>query len=342
MSKIILLGELMLRLSPPEHNRFLQAESFEVNYGGAEANVAAALAQLGHEVTYVTKLPANDLGDAALNNLRKCGVNCSYIVRGGNRLGVYYLENGASVRPSKVIYDRDESAFATADISEFDFDNIFKGANLLHVSGITPVLTDGTAAITMEALKKAKEYGVTISFDLNYREKLWTKHVSKKQKMLSDMMEYVDICFGNARDAAKCLGYKEENMDFLKCDYRYCVDPEHMNNVLKYYSFDYLVTTLRQNKSASRNGFSAAVCSKEGLYKGHVYDLEIVDRVGSGDALAAGFLHSILAGKGRESALEFAIAAAALKHTMPGDISFFCEAEILRLIENYEGAQVVR
>ena len=214
MAKVVTLGEIMLRLSPPGYQRFAQASDFEINYGGAEANVAASLAQFGNDAAFVSKIPANAIGDAAVATMKKLGVDCRHIVRGGKRLGIQFLENGASVRPSSVVYDRADSAITQALAEEFDFDTIFEGVDLFHVSGITPVLSDTAAELTMTALKKAKEHGVTVSFDLNYRAKLWTEDVEGKQKMLSDMMEYVDICFGNARDAAKCLGYTEEGIDF--------------------------------------------------------------------------------------------------------------------------------
>ena len=191
MAKVVTLGEIMLRLSPPGYQRFAQASDFEINYGGAEANVAASLAHFGNDAAFVSKVPANAIGDAAVATLRKLGVDCSHIVRGGNRLGIYFLENGASVRPSSVVYDRADSAITKATADEFDFDAIMEGADLFHVSGITPVLSKAAAELTMTALKKAKEHGVTVSFDLNYRAKLWTEDIEGKQKMLSEMLPKV-------------------------------------------------------------------------------------------------------------------------------------------------------
>ena len=206
MAKVVTLGEIMLRLSPPGYQRFSQANNFEINYGGAEANVAASLAQFGHHALFLSKIPENAIGDAAISTLRSLNVDCSHIARGGKRLGIYFLENGASVRPSSVVYDRADSAITRALPNEFDFDEIFKDADLFHISGITPVLSEEAKELTFAALKKAREHHVMVSFDLNYRSKLWTSGVEEKQKMLSEMMDYVDICFGNARDAAKCLG----------------------------------------------------------------------------------------------------------------------------------------
>ena len=327
----------MFRLSPPGYVRFLLASSFDVLFGGAEANVAASLAQLGHHTTFLSKIPNNSIGDAAVATLARVGVDCSHIVRGGDRLGIYFLENGASVRASSVIYDRADSAITKASADEFDFDAVFADADLFHVSGITPVLSKTAAELTMTALKKAKEHGATVSFDLNYRAKLWTEDIEGKQKMLSEMMPYVDICFGNARDAAKCLGYSEEGIDFINGDYQICVDEEHMTHVLNHYGFTHLITTLRKSISASDNGWSGAVCTADGLYHGRNYDLHIVDRVGGGDSFASGCLHGILAQMGAEKALEFGLAAAAIKHTIPGDLNFISETEVLNLM-NSDGA----
>ena len=342
MAKIVTLGEIMLRLSPPGYERFLQASSFDIQYGGAEANVAASLAQLGHHTTFLTKIPQNSIGDAAIGTLRKTGVDCSHIVRGGDRLGIYFLENGASVRPSSVIYDRADSAITKASPEEFDFDSVFENADLFHVSGITPVLSPNARDITFAALKSAKKHSVCISFDLNYRAKLWTENVEEKQQMLREMIRYADICFGNARDAAKCLGYCEKGVDFIHGDYSICVDETHMINVVKEYNLKYLITTLRDSISASDNGWSAAVCDGHTLYRGKQYKLHIVDRVGGGDSFASGFLHGIVSGMTMENSLEFAIAAAAIKHTIPGDINYITEAEILSLMNSDGNGRVQR
>lgn len=342
MAKVVTLGEIMLRLSPPGYQRFAQATDFEINYGGAEANVSASLAQFGHHSVFLSKIPENAIGDAAIGALRKLNVDCNHIARGGERLGIYFLENGASIRPSSVVYDRAGSAVTKASPEEFDFDEIFKDADLFHVSGITPVLSEEAKELTFAALKKAKEHHVTVSFDLNYRSKLWTSDIKGKQKMLSEMMEYVDICFGNARDAAKCLGYSEEGTDFIDGDYSICVDEEHMRHVLNHYHFTHLITTLRKSISASDNGWSGAVCTADDFYKGHDYMLHIVDRVGGGDSFASGFLHGILADMGAKRALEFGLAAAAIKHTIPGDLNYISESEVLAMIESDGAGRVQR
>ena len=342
MAKVVTLGEIMLRLSPPGYQRFAQADSFEINYGGAEANVAASLSQFGHHSLFLSKIPENAIGDAAISTLRSLNVDCDHIARGGKRLGIYFLENGASVRPSSVVYDRADSSVTTASVEEFDFDEIFKDAKLFHVSGITPVLSEDAKKLTFAALKKAKEHHVMVSFDLNYRAKLWTSGVKEKQQMLSEMMEYADICFGNARDAAKCLGYAEDGVDFINGDYSICTDEEHMRNVLNHYHFSYLVTTLRNSLSASDNGWSGAVCTSDDYYKGRDYMLHIVDRVGGGDSFASGFLHGILSNMGSRKSLEFGLAAAAIKHTIPGDLNYVTESEVLSMIESDGAGRVQR
>ena len=342
MAKVVTLGEIMLRLSPPGYQRFTQADSFEINYGGAEANVAASLSQFGHHSLFLSKIPENAIGDAAISTLRSLNVDCDHIARGGKRLGIYFLENGASVRPSSVVYDRADSSVTTASVEEFDFDEIFKDATLFHVSGITPVLSEDAKKLTFAALKKAKEHHVMVSFDLNYRAKLWTSGVKEKQQMLSEMMEYADICFGNARDAAKCLGYAEDGVDFINGDYSICTDEEHMRNVLNHYHFTYLVTTLRNSLSASDNGWSGAVCTSDDYYKGRDYMLHIVDRVGGGDSFASGFLHGILSNMGSRKSLEFGLAAAAIKHTIPGDLNYVTESEVLSMVESDGAGRVQR
>ena len=342
MAKVVTLGEIMLRLSPPGYQRFAQADSFEINYGGAEANVAASLSQFGHHSLFLSKIPENAIGDAAISTLRSLNVDCDHIARGGKRLGIYFLENGASVRPSSVVYDRADSSVTTASVEEFDFDEIFKDATLFHVSGITPVLSEDAKKLTFAALKKAKEHHVMVSFDLNYRAKLWTSGVKEKQQMLSEMMEYADICFGNARDAAKCLGYAEDGVDFINGDYSICTDEEHMRNVLNHYHFSHLITTLRNSISASDNGWSGAVCTSDDYYKGRDYMLHIVDRVGGGDSFASGFLHGILSDMGSRKSLEFGLASAAIKHTIPGDLNYINESEVLAMIESDGAGRVQR
>ncbi len=342
MAKIVTLGEIMLRLSPPGYERFVQASDFGVCYSGAEANVAASLAEFGHDAAFLTKVPDNAIGDAAVRSLRGLGVNCAYIPRGGSRLGIYFLENGASVRPSSVIYDRADSAITQASADEFDFDAIFEGADLFHLSGITPVLSPQAGALSLTAVKKAREHNVTVSFDLNYRSKLWTSGIPEKQRLLTEIMRFADICFGNPRDAVNCLGYSVPELDLLQCDYADVICQEQLGKMADYYQLDYIVTTQRKSISASDNGWSARLYHDGQLHTSHEYPLHIVDRVGGGDAFVAGILHGYLSKMAPVDALEFGTAAAAIKHTIPGDINYVSEAEVFQLIESKGSGRVQR
>ncbi|WP_160680898.1 sugar kinase [Clostridium sp. C8-1-8] len=342
MAKVVTLGELLLRLSPPGNGRFLQASQFDLHFGGSEANVALSLALFGHQSVFISKIPSNPIGDSGIQILKKQGVDCSKIARGGERLGIYYLENGYSVRPSRVVYDRSHSAITEAEVSEFDFDKIFDQADLFHVSGITPVLSEKAAILTMAAMKAAKKKNITVSFDLNYRLKLWTTDVKEKQKIMQSLMEYTDICFGNALDAAKCMGYSGDGIDYINSSYELSVSAEEMAKVVKNYGLKYLITSLRNSISASDNGYSAAISDGTTYYKGKEYDLHILDRVGGGDAFTAGFLHGYLTGKSMEEALEFGIAAAAIKHTLPGDINYTTVDEVEALVATGGSGRVIR
>lgn len=332
MAQILTFGEILLRLHPPGHKRLIQSDVLEAAYGGSEANVAVALANFGHNVHYVTKLPENLISYCAVSTLKKWNVDCNKIVYGGNRLGLYYLESGASVRSSSVVYDRKHSSIADAVPSDFDWECLLDGIDLFHTSGITPILGEYTGQIVLEALKTAKKKSITTSFDMNYRSKLWDKDIAEKQKMMRKLMEYVDICFGNARDAALVLGYNDRGKDFINGNYADCVSEKQMQDVRKKYNFQYLVSSLRENISASDNKYNALVVDSRGIYQGRPIMVHIVDRVGTGDAFAAGFLHGILSGKSKVDALDFAICSAAIKHTIPGDMSLSSEEEINKLL----------
>jgi 2-dehydro-3-deoxygluconokinase len=342
MAEIVTMGEIMLRLSPPGCQRFIQATSFDVNYGGSEGNIAVCLSNYGHDVAYITKLPQNAMGDCVVATLRKYGVDCSAIARGGKRLGTYFLENGSSVRPASVVYDRADSAMANAVPEDFDFETILKGVKWFHTSGITPVLNKEVAEAAKKAMMIAKKNGAIVSFDLNYRAKLWTEGVEEKQKLIADMMQYVDVCFGNARDAAMVLGYKDGDTDFINGDYAICVNEENMQKVVKKYGFKYLVSSLRESISASDNGYSAVVATEDDIYVGKKFLVHITDRVGSGDAFASGFIHGIITGKTKEEALNFAIASSAIKHTIPGDLNFATVDEVEKLAHSNGEGRVVR
>ena len=341
MAKIITFGEIMLRLSPQGNDRFVQAESFRIIPGGGEANVAISLANYGHDSYYVTKLPAHEIGQIAVNELRKFGIRTDYITRGGNRIGLYYAETGAAMRPSKVIYDRAHSAIAEADPADFDFDKIFEGATWFHWSGITPAISDKAAELTKLACEAAKRHGVTISCDLNFRKKLWTSE--KAISIMRPLMKYVDICIGNEEDAELCLGFKPDaDVEGGKTD---AAGYEGIfRQMKKEFGFKYVVSTLRESFSANHNGWKALIFDGNEFYQSKRYDIDhIVDRVGGGDAFSAGLIHGMLKNPGDQaSALEFAVAASALKHTVNGDFNMVSEAEVLSLVGGNANGRVQR
>lgn len=312
MKKIITMGEIMLRLSTPGNSRFVQSESFDACYGGGEANVAVSLSNYGHNASFVTKLPKHEIGQSAVNALRHNGVNTEYIVRGGDRVGIYYLETGSSLRPSKVIYDRAHSSMAEATIEDFDFDTIMKDADWFHWTGITPAISDSAAAIVAEACKAAKRHGVTVSVDLNFRKKLWTPE--KAQQVMRPLMQYVDVCIGNEEDAELCLGFKPE-ADINSGDTNAEGYKEVFRGMAEEFGFKYVVSTLRESFSASHNGWKAMIFNGTEFYESRRYDITpIVDRVGGGDAFSGGIIHGLLIKATQAEALEFAVAASALKH----------------------------
>ncbi|MFR9634777.1 MAG: sugar kinase, partial [Rikenellaceae bacterium] len=302
--KIVTMGEILLRLSTPGNLRFVRSNSFDVIYGGGEANVAVSCANYGHEAYFVSKLPTHEIGQSALNALRQFGVKTDYIARGGDRVGIYFLETGASMRPSKVIYDRANSAIAEATREDFDFDTIMKDAAWFHWSGITPALSAESAELTRLACEAAKRNGVTVSVDLNFRKKLWTKE--RAQEVMRPLMEYVDVCIGNEEDAELCLGFKPD-ADVEGGN----TDAEGYKGIFeqmrKEFGFKYVVSTLRESFSATHNGWKAMIYNGEEFYTSKRYDIEpIVDRVGGGDSFSGGIIHGLLTKPNQGEALEFA------------------------------------
>lgn len=328
--KAVTLGELMLRLAPDGYSRFVQVDHFEATYGGGEANVAVSLANYGIDATFVTKLPKHEIGQAAVNSLRKYGVDTTKIVRGGDRVGIYYLEKGASQRPSKVVYDRANSAFALAGKDEFDWDSIFEGVNWFHFSGITPALNKNVAELTIEACKAAKKHGVTISCDLNYRKKLRTKEEAKET--MTKLMEYVDVLIGNEDDAADVFGIHAANSDTLHGK----IDKEGYISIAEQldekFHFKKVCFTLRTSISANFNKWAGIIYDKEnGAHFSNEYDLNIVDRVGGGDSFAGGLIYALLNNYEDEKAINFAVAASALKHSIQGDYNLVSVDEVNNL-----------
>lgn len=340
MGKIITMGEIMLRLSPLGKKRFVQAQQFDVVYGGGEANVAVSLANYGHHACFVTKVPTHEIGQAAVNILRTFGVDTSYIARGGERLGIYFLEVGASMRPSKVIYDRAHSAISEASVTDFDFDSIFEGASWFHWSGITPAISDQSAIVLEEALKVAKKHGVTVSVDLNYRKKLWSKQ--KAQKTMRHLMQYVDVCIGNEEDAQDCLGFVPENTNVESGKLNIAGYQDMMKKIMKEFKFKYIASSLRESISADDNGWSAMIYDGKEFHQSKRYDIRIVDRVGGGDSFAAGLIHGLLTKKCFKEALEFGVAASALKHTIFGDFNMVSVDEVENLIKGNTSGRVQR
>ena len=340
MAKIITIGEIMLRLSSQGNSRFIQSDSFDVNYGGGEANVAVSLQNYGNEAFFVSKVPEHEIGQAAVNSLRRFGVHTRYVSRGGERLGVYYLETGCSLRPSKVIYDRSHSSISEASPCDFDFETIFAGADWFHWSGITPALSDNAAECIRRACIEAKKAGVVISCDLNFRKKLWSSE--KAQSVMRPLMQYVDVCIGNEEDAEMCLGYHPDaDVDGGKTDaegYK-----SVFQKLMQDYGFKYVVSTLRESYSASVNGWKGMIYDGNEFYTSRRYEIKpIVDRVGGGDSFSAGIIHGLANGKPMQWALEFAVAASALKHTIPGDVNLVSASEVECLMNGNGNGRVER
>lgn len=337
---IITLGEIMLRLSTPGNTRFVQADSFDVVYGGGEANVAVSLANYGHNSYFVTKLPIHEIGQSAVNALRKYGVHTDYILRGGNRVGIYYLETGASMRPSKVIYDRADSAIALANAEEFNFDEIMKDADWFHFSGITPALSDCAAKLTEAACIAAKRHGVKVSCDLNYRKKLWAPE--KAQSIMKKLMQYVDVCIGNEEDAKLCLGFEPKaNVEEGKTDASGYY--EIFKQMKDEFGFEIVCSTLRESFSATFNGWKALIYDGNEFYESKRYECNpIIDRVGGGDSFSGGLIHGLLTKKTQGEALEFAVAASALKHTINGDFNLVNAEEVEALANGDASGRVQR
>jgi 2-dehydro-3-deoxygluconokinase len=338
--KVVTLGEIMLRLSTPGYERFVQADSFDVTYGGGEANVAVAISNYGLNGVFVTKVPENAIGQAAINHIRRYGVDTRFIARGGKRLGIYFLETGASMRASQVIYDRAGASISDVDISEFDWDKIFEGADWFHTTGITPALSDKAAALTEAALKVAKAKGITTSIDLNYRKKLWSKE--KAREVMTRLCQYVDVCIGNEEDADTTLGFKAKNTDVTKGELNLEGFKDVFQQMKEKFGFKYIASSLRESHSASDNGWSALVYNGNEFYHTRQYNVRIVDRVGSGDSFASGFIYGLVTGMSLQDSAEFGVAASALKHTIPGDLNHATLEEVNGLMKGDASGRVQR
>ena len=338
--KVVTFGELMLRLAPENYLRFVQSEKFEATFGGAEANVAVSLANYGIDVSFVSKLPEHEIGQLAVNSLRKFGVDTKKIVRGGDRVGIYYCEKGASQRPSKVIYDRAGSSIATAKKEDFDWSSIFDGVEWFHFTGITPALSDETAEICLEACKEAKKRNVKISCDLNFRKKLWTKE--KAGKVMAGLCEYIDYCIANEEDAKDVFGIEADNTDI----YGGKLDRNGYISVAKKltdrFNFKGVAITLRESLSANDNNWSGMLYVDGQAYFSKKYAMHIVDRVGGGDSFGGGLIYSLLNGFDPQKSIEFAIAASCLKHSIEGDYNMVSIKEVETLAGGDASGRVQR
>ena len=329
MARIITFGELMLRLQPYNYERFVQCDHVEFTFGGGEANVAVSLANYGMDAAFVTKLPAHAIGQAAVNSLRYFGVNTNAIVRGGERVGIYYLEKGASQRGSVCIYDRAHSSIQTADRADFDWDKIFDGADWFHFTGITPALGENLVEICLDACKAAKAKGITISCDLNYRGKLWTRQQAREA--MTKLCDYVDVCISNEEDAKDVFGIEAENTDI----YGGKLDKDGYKSVAKQlmdrFGFEKVAITLRTSISASDNNWAGMLYDGKDYCFSKEYKLHIVDRVGGGDSFGGGLIYALRQGKDTQQAIEFAVAASALKHSIEGDFNRVGVGEVEKL-----------
>ncbi len=329
MAKIVTFGEIMLRLAPNGYNRFFQDDQLQATFGGGEANVSVSLANYGMDSAFVTKLPSHAIGQAAINSLRYFGVDTSNIVRGGDRVGIYYLEKGASQRGSVCIYDRAHSAIQEASISDFDWDKIFDGADWFHFTGITPALGENLVKICKEACVAAKKNGVKISCDLNYRGKLWTR--AEAREAMTELCKYVDVCISNEEDAKDVFGIEAEDTDI----YGGKLNKDGYKSVAKQladkFGFEKVAITLRTSISASDNDWAGMLYDGENYCFSKEYHLHIVDRVGGGDSFGGGLIYAILSGKSTQEAIEFAVAASALKHSVEGDFNRVTVSEVEKL-----------
>lgn len=324
MSQVITFGEIMLRLATPGFTRYAQATQLELTYGGGEANVAVSLANFGIDAAFVTRLPKNDIAERAIAELRGLNVNVRYIVRGGERMGIYFLESGASQRASKVTYDRAHSAISEIEPGMVDWSAVFADAKWFHWTGITPALSDSAAQTVREACEAAKAAGLIISADLNYRKKLWSRE--KAGQVMSELMSFVDLCIANEEDAESVFGIKGAHVESGVIEHDIYVDVARQ--LSEKFGFQQVAITLRESFSASRNGWSAMLYQNGEAFFSKRYDIAIVDRVGGGDSFGAGLIYGALKNKPSQESLDWAVAASCLKHTIPGDYNRVTAAEV--------------
>lgn len=338
--RVITFGEIMMRLNPEGYLRLVQADSFDASFAGGEANVAVSLSNYGMDAAFVSKVPSHEIGQSAVNSLRKYGVDTSYMLRGGDRLGIYFVEKGASQRPSKVIYDRAGSAVACSKKEEYDWDTIFQDADWFHWTGITPALGGDLPEICLQACQAAKAHNVKISCDLNFRKKLWSSQ--QACEVMSRLMPYVDVCIANEEDAKDVFGIEAENTD---------IDSGHLNHegyisvarqLSQRFGFETVAITLRSSLSANDNDWAAMLYTKDSVYFSPSYRIHIVDRVGGGDSFGGGLIYALLSGKEPQDAINFAVAASCLKHSIEFDFNHVTVAEVESLAGGNASGRVQR
>ena len=340
MPKVITFGEIMMRLNPEGYRRFLQAHEFEVSFAGGEANSAVSLANYGIDTAFVTKLPNTDIGQMVINDLRRVGVDTSLICRGGGRLGIFFLEKGASQRASKVIYDRAYSAIAMAEPEDFDWDAIFDGAQWFHFTGITPALGGKLPEICLQACKAAKRLGVTVSCDLNYRNKLWSRE--EAGRVMTTLMPYVDVCISNEEDAKDVFGIEAENTDIEGGKLNHEGYISVARQLTERFGFKKVAITLRSSISATDNDWAGMLYEDGVAYFSRTYRIHIVDRVGGGDSFGGGLIYGQLMDFDPQKTIDFAVAASCLKHTIEQDFNMVSVGEVLALVGGSGSGRVQR
>ena len=340
MSRVITFGEIMMRLNPEGYLRFVQADKFEATYAGGEANVAVSLANYGQDAAFVTKVPSHEIGQAAVNELRRYGVDTSLIVRGGDRLGIYFAEKGASQRPSKVIYDRAGSAISQASTADFDWEKIVAGADWFHFTGITPALGGELPEICLNACQAAKKLGVKISCDLNYRKKLWTRE--EAGRVMAGLMPYVNVCIANEEDAKDVFGIAAEDTDLNTGKLSREGYISVARQLTERFGFEKVAITLRGSISASDNNWAGMLYSGGEAFFSTTYHMHIVDRVGGGDSFGGALIHSLLSGWDSQKAIDFAVAASCLKHSVEHDFNMVSVAEVESLAGGNASGRVQR
>lgn len=333
---VVTFGEIMLRLTPKQnHQRIVKAGELDLGYAGAESNVSIALAQWNHDVSFVSQLPDNSLGDGAVNLLREFGVKTDHVIRDGNRIGIYFIENGASIRPSKVIYDRDNSAFQNLTNGRIKWETVLKGKSWIHLTGITPALSDSCAEETIIAAKTAKALGVTVSFDLNFRRKLWQSR-DKAKAIFDKILAHTDVLLaneGSIKDVYDLSSDKQSEKE--RCE-------ELMPIVHEKFGVNEVAFTIRKHTSASQNEWGGIIYNNSGFSFSNTFDLQIIDRFGGGDAFAAGIIHGYLNQWNKQKTIDFAVAASALQQTMPGDLCLLKEAEVNTVVDGHISGHVER